>query len=171
MYSQEFGACSVQKGWREEIRVDLWLCRSSQAGAASQFAACAPRRLLQLHAPKCCPGLTGYQQDWLNQLLEKSPGSLSKHSISRAETRAVSVPRTDSRAGLFWVSWWQPETQPVPRGWRWAQLGTAGHRWQAQLGTAGHCWAPLAGTAGRHRAAERHIAMAPACVNHPRVTT
>lgn len=143
MYSQEFGACSVQKGWREEIQVDLWLCRTSQAGTASQFVACAPQSLLQLYALKCCLGLTGYQQDWLNQLLEKSPGSSSKHSISSTETRAVLVPGTDSWAWLFWATRSHTEA-PQPVTGRWQHLGASrstGHGWDAS-----HSWALLTGT-------------------------
>lgn len=49
LYTPKFGVCSAQKGGREEITVDSCLCRTNQAGTASQFAALGPKRLFQLN--------------------------------------------------------------------------------------------------------------------------
>lgn len=79
-----FMALQTQPGW-DSLAV-CCLC-SSEAGAAL--------------CSQTLPGVTDCQQDRLNQLLEKSPGSLSKHSISSTETRAVAVPGAPSWLRLF----------------------------------------------------------------------
>lgn len=131
------GACSVQRGWREEIQVDLWLCRTSHAGTASQFAACAPQSLLQLYVLKCCLGLTGYQQDWLNQLLEKPPGSCQTSFPVLKHELCQCLEPTPGFGGVEFPGHTQSSSDRELR-WQRVTVGapTAGHSW----GTS-HSWA------------------------------
>lgn len=122
-----------------------------------------PQSLLQLYVLKCCLGLTGYQQDWLNQLLEESPGSCQTQPFQCWNTSCVSAWNWLLGLGV-WSLLVTPRAAVTGRWGGSMSLGVP-----PQLGTAeAH---PTAGHYHRHLFAEGHVAMAPAYVNHPRVTT